>query len=228
MRAAVSTFLFLAAGVKAVSDYFIFCPWAGAEKTGRLQELCRLQPMQGSISIQFEDIFYGERNTSCCLMRVWLPVRAWATACATVWATTLRDHLGENVGRDLAREDLTGKPEHRDGKPNAAGADGRLRVSPALQREEDERANSLGLVITAAMLFVLFAAAMLFGTHGTIGPMRHSTSTPDSKAMGNLLYGAQEAVPCPQMPFGGATGTIPGAEERCLGRDGNPTGHPQH
>jgi hypothetical protein len=130
--------------------------------------------------------------------------------------------LGENVGRDLLRE-----PEHRDSKPDAAGADGRKRVSPALQREEDDRANSLGMVITAAMLFVLFAAAMLFGTHGTLGPMRHSTSTPDAKAMGNLLYGAQEAISCPRMPFGSATGSIPGAKVRCLGREGDPAGHPQ-
>jgi hypothetical protein len=130
--------------------------------------------------------------------------------------------LGQNVGRDLLSE-----PEHRDGKPDGAGADGRLRVSPALQREEDEHANSLGLVITAAMLFVLFAAAMMFGTHGTIGPMRHSAATPDAKVMGNLLYGAQEATPCPKMPFGSATGSIPGVEVRCLGRDGDPAGHPQ-
>jgi hypothetical protein len=130
------------------------------------------------------------------------------------------DDLGQNVGRNLLSE-----PEHRDGKP---GADGRMRVSPALQREEDERANSLGLVITAAMLFVLFAAAMLFGTHGTIGPMRHSTATPDAKAMGNLLYGAQEATPCPQMSFGSATGSVPGAKERCSGGDSDPAGHPQH
>jgi hypothetical protein len=136
----------------------------------------------------------------------------------------LRRRLGpERVGRDLLRE-----PEHRDGKPDGPGADGRMRVSPALQREEDERANSLGLVITAAMLFVLFAAAMLFGTHGTIGPMRHSTATPDAKAMGNLLYGAQEATPCPQMSFGSATGSVPGAKEPCLGGDSDPAGHPQH
>jgi hypothetical protein len=129
------------------------------------------------------------------------------------------DGLGQNVDRNLLSE-----PEHRDGKP---GADGRMRVSPALQREEDERANSLGLVITAAMLFVLFAAAMMFGTHGTIGPMRHSTATPDAKVMGHLLYGAQEATSCPKMPFGSATGSIPGVEARCLGRGGNPAGHPQ-
>jgi hypothetical protein len=102
-----------------------------------------------------------------------------------------------------------------------------MRVSPALQREEDERANSLGLVITAAMLFVLFAAAMMFGTHGTIGPMRHSTAMPDAKAMGNLLYGAQQATSCPKMPSGSATGSIPGVDARCLGRDGDPAGRPQ-
>jgi hypothetical protein len=158
-------------------------------------------------------------------MRAWLPARAWATARLTIWvaiwATALGDDLGENVGRDLASE-----PERRDGKPEGAGADGRIRVSPALQREEDERANSLGLVITAAMLFVLFAAAMLFGSHGTIGSMRHSSSAPGAKAMGNLLYGARGAASCPQMSFDIATGSITGPSERCSGRDGDAAGHP--
>ena len=130
--------------------------------------------------------------------------------------------LGENVGRDLARE-----PEHSDGEPEGGAADGRVRVSPALQREEDERANSLGLVITAAMLFVLFAAAMLFGTHGTVGSIpRHSTLTPGAKAMGNLLYGAQEAASCPPMSFDNATVSVPGPTERCSGRDSDAAGHP--
>jgi len=145
---------------------------------------------------------------------------------ADVSCADLGDDLGENVGRDLAREDLAREPEHRDGKPEGAGADGRVRVSPALQREEDERANSLGLVITAAMLFVLFAAAMLFGSHGSVGSMRHSSSTPGAKAMGNLLYGAQGAVSCPQMSFDIATGSIAGPSERCLGRNGDPASHP--
>jgi hypothetical protein len=84
------------------------------------------------------------------------------------------------------------------------------------------------LVITAAMLFVLFAAAMLFGTHGTIGsiPHRAGSMAPDAKAMGNLLYGAQDAVSCPQMSFDNATGSITGSAERCLGRGGDAAGHP--
>src|ERR1700689_3122560 len=121
-------------------------------------------------------------------------------------AVALGDDLGENVGRDLERE-----PEHRNAE--GAGAGDRARLSSSLQREEDERANTLGLVITAAMLFVLFAAAMLFGSHGTIGSIpRHGTSVPvpDAKAMGNLLYGAQGAASCPQMSFERATGSVPG------------------
>jgi len=133
--------------------------------------------------------------------------------------------LGEKVGRDLAREPAR-EPEHRDGKPERAGADAPVRLSFTPLREEDEHANSLGLVITAAMLFVLFAAAMLFGSHGTVGSMRHSTSTPDAKAMGNLLYGAQELASCPQTPLGGATGSVPGVKERCLSRDSEAASHP--
>ena len=156
------------------------------------------------------------------------PARAWTTTdglgddLRDDLRGELGDDLGENVGRDLARE-----PEHSDGEPVGTVSDGRVRVSPALQREEDERANSLGLVITAAMLFVLFAAAMLFGTHGTIGSIpRHSTSTPGAKAMGNLLYGAREAASCPQMSFDNATGSVPGPTERCSGRDSDAVGRP--
>jgi hypothetical protein len=134
----------------------------------------------------------------------------------------LDDHLGKNVGRDLAKE-----PERRDGSFDEAGAYARERLSSTLQREEDERANSLGLVITAAMLFVLFAAAMLFGSHGTIGSLPpHGSSAPDAKAMGNLLYGAQDVASCPQMSFDSETGSITGPAERCLRRDSNAAGHP--
>jgi hypothetical protein len=132
----------------------------------------------------------------------------------------LDDNLGENLGRDLAKE-----PGHRDGDPEGAGADARARLP--FTREEDERANWLGLVITAAMLFVLFAAAMLFGSQGTIGSIPHrATSTPDAKVMGNLLYGAQEAASCPQMSFDNATGSVTGSTEPCLGRDSDAAGHP--
>ena len=91
----------------------------------------------------------------------------------------------------------------------------------------DERANPLGLVITAAMLFVLFAASMLFGSRGSIGPVpHHTTSTPDVKAMGNILYGAQEAASCPQTSFDNATGSVTEPTERCLGRDSDSASHP--
>jgi hypothetical protein len=180
-----------------------------------------------SISIQFEDIFYREIKTSCCLMgygRRQKPGRRLPRTSAAIWATVSGDDLGENVGRDLTRE-----PEHRVGNPEDAGAGDRARLSSSLQREEDERANVLGLVITAAMLFVLFAAAMLFGSHGTIGSIpRHATSaapTPDAKAMGNLLYGAQGAASCPQMSFDRANGSAPGPKERCFGDDGSAS-HP--
>ena len=133
----------------------------------------------------------------------------------------LGDNLGEKVGRDLARE-----PEHRDGKPERAGADAPVKSSFTRLGEEDERANSLGLVITAAMLFVLFAAAMLFGTHGTVGSIPRHSTVPNAKAMGNLLYGAQEAASCPQMSLDNATGSVLGPTERCLGRDSDAAGHP--
>jgi hypothetical protein len=200
-----------------VSDYFISGSRRGAVKNGYLQELCAdLGQPSVSISIQFEDIFYRERKTSCCLMQAWPPARPWATT----FCGGLGDYLGENVSSDLARQ-----PEHRDGDREAAGAGDRMRLSPL--REEEGQANTLGLVITAAMLFVLFAAAMLFGSRGTIGSMPHPTiSTPDAKAMGNLMYGMRRVAPCPQTSFGNATGSVPGPAERCFGSEDDAAGHP--
>jgi len=130
------------------------------------------------------------------------------------------------VGRDLAREPAR-EPDDRDGKPKRADPNARAKPSFTPVREEDERANTLGLVITAAMLFVLFAAAMLFGNHGTIGSIpRQGGSMPDAKAMGNLLYGAQETASCAQMSLDAATGSIAMPAEPCSGGDRGRSSHP--
>jgi hypothetical protein len=131
--------------------------------------------------------------------------------------------LGEDVGRNLAKE-----PDDRDGRQDGAGPNARARVPFSPIREEDERANALGLVITAAMLFVLFAAAMLFGNHGAIGsiPPRHGVSMPDAKAMGHLVYGAQETPSCAQMFFDDATGSVAMPAELCSARNGGAASHP--
>jgi hypothetical protein len=52
-------------------------------------------------------------------------------------------------------------------------------------------------VITGALLFVLFAAAILSGGHGPFGPsLRDAISAPGAKAMGNVLY-TMQAESCP-------------------------------
>jgi hypothetical protein len=222
-----------------VGDYFTSCPQPGAEKSAICKSFARATTSNG---FNFDSI----RRYFLWRAQDFLLFDACTAAGASPgddlgghlrddlgddWATTGRRRLGddlggyldENVGRDLARE-----PEHRDGTPERAGADARERLPVTPRREEDERANPLGLVITAAMLFVLFAAAMLFGTHGTIGsiPHRASSTTPGAKTMGNLLYGAQGVASCPQMSFDNATGSIAKSTERCLGRDGDAAGHP--
>jgi hypothetical protein len=87
----------------------------------------------------------------------------------------------EEVGNELDAKDLSAKDS---GGNNLKPGDGygpestgrNARENPLLSSawEDEERAKPLGLVITAALLFVLFAAAVLFGGHGTIGPAGQS------------------------------------------------------
>jgi hypothetical protein len=126
---------------------------------------------------------------------------------------------GENAGKDADEHPGTVPGEgtvDRYAEPKPFRPDAHPAVPPLPMREEDESANSLGLLITGALLFVLFTAALLFGGPGAIGPILHDAiSSPGAKVMGNILYTIQDE-PCPRMVFDEAsTDATGGPETRC-------------
>ena len=117
-------------------------------------------------------------------------------------------------GKDLGRNDL--EPGDRY-EPESSGRNPRANPRLPSAWEDEERAKPLGLVITAALLFVLVAAAVLFGGHGSIGPAgRPSISGPDGKALGDFLYSMNEDASCPRASFDSATGSVAGAPAAAL------------
>jgi hypothetical protein len=131
-------------------------------------------------------------------------------------------HLGENLGGDDPG------PEHGDRRePESSGCDSRANPRPTLAWEDDERARPLGLVITAALLFVLVAAAVLFGGRSSFGPAgRPSIMGPGGKALGEILYSLELSVSCPLASFD-ATGSVAGRPtERCPSGDRSESSHP--
>src|SRR5208282_1543093 len=99
---------------------------------------------------------------------------------------------GEDVGEGVGKEDPGGGPDAEPVDPyelESSSRDLRANPRPPPAWEDDERARPLGMVITAALLFVLLAAAVLFGGRGSFGPGgRPSLSGPGGKALGDILY----------------------------------------
>jgi hypothetical protein len=117
--------------------------------------------------------------------------------------------------KDLGQKDLGGNDSGTEPgdryEPESSGRNARANPRLASAWEDAEQAKPLGLVITAALLFVLFAAAVLFGGHGTISPAgRPSISGPDGKALGDFLYSMREGASCPGASFDNATGSVAG------------------
>src|SRR5580700_3914608 len=138
---------------------------------------------------------------------------------------------GEDVGEGVGKEDPGSSPgpEPVDRyEPEPSVRDPRAHARPPPTWEDDERARPLGMVITAALLFVLFAAAVLFGGRSSFGPGgRPSLSGPGGKALGDILYSLKVDASCGVSSFDGATGSVAGRPpERCPSRDGGEASHP--
>jgi hypothetical protein len=133
----------------------------------------------------------------------------------------------EDERKGLGGNDAGSKPVDRY-EPEPSCRDPRTNPRPPPAWEDDDRARPLGLVITAALLFVLFAAAVLFGGHGSFGPAGPPRiSGPDGKALGDILYSMQAAASCPPSSFDNVTGSVAGgAMERCPSRDSGEASHP--
>ena len=89
-------------------------------------------------------------------------------------------------------------------------------------RRDEERANSIGIAIITSLIFVLFAAALLFGGHAAIGPLlRHAIALRDAKGIGDVVYTMPDGVFCRHRSFDNATAEVTeGAIGRCPSRIG--------
>jgi hypothetical protein len=132
------------------------------------------------------------------------------------------EHLGENLGGDDPGRALGVRYE-----PESSGPDPRANPRPTWAWEDAERARPLGLVITAALLFVLVAAAVLFGGRSSFGPAGPpSIMGPGGKALGEILYSLELTVSCP-LASSDATGSVAGRPpERCPTGDRSESSHP--
>lgn len=102
-----------------------------------------------------------------------------------------------------------------------AAADSRGRVYSRARRDE-ARANSLGLIITTSLLFVLVASAIMFGGHAAMAPLfRRAVTERDVNSTGDIVYTMPDGVFCRHLSFDNATGEITeGAVEQCADRMG--------
>jgi hypothetical protein len=102
-------------------------------------------------------------------------------------------------------------------EPDYTRLDVRAR-EPLRVRRRDDPANSLGLIITTSLLFVLFAAAITFGGHAAISPLlRDAVLERDAKAVpmtGSIVFTMPDGVYCRYLSFDNANGEMAGAAIR--------------
>jgi hypothetical protein len=86
-------------------------------------------------------------------------------------------------------------------------------VLPLPRRHDDERAQSLALAITTALLFVLIAGAVMFGGRAAIAPLLHHNTAraldgSSEDSTGEVVYAMPDRVFCRHMAFDNVTGEI--------------------
>jgi hypothetical protein len=80
--------------------------------------------------------------------------------------------------------------------------------SPTM-RHDEQRANSLGIIIITSLFFVLFAAALMVGGHATIGPLlRSAADTRGGPTTGDIVVRMPDGVLCRHMSLDNITGDI--------------------
>jgi hypothetical protein len=82
---------------------------------------------------------------------------------------------------------------------------------------EEERANSLSVVIASSLCLVLAAAAFLFSGHFAIGPMlRSAVAAREAAGVGDVVLAMPDGVFCRHMSFDNVTGEVAESTiERC-------------
>jgi len=85
-------------------------------------------------------------------------------------------------------------------------------LPPALalprRRPDDERAQSLALAITTALLFVLIAGAVMFGGHAAIQPLFRHDAARGLERSADVVYAMPDGAFCRRMAFDNATGDM--------------------
>lgn len=99
-------------------------------------------------------------------------------------------------------------------------------LPPALalrRHHDDERAQSLALAITTALLFVLIAGAVMFGGRAAVEPLLHRSSARELDRTADVVYAMPDNVFCRRMAFDNVTGEISRATvEPCPATVGGP------
>jgi hypothetical protein len=102
-------------------------------------------------------------------------------------------------------------------EPDYVRHDTRPREPLRVRRREDA-ANSLGLIITTSLLFVLFAAAVTFGGHAAISPLlQEAVAAREAKAVpmtGSIVFTMPDGVYCRYLSFDNGNGEVAGAAIR--------------
>lgn len=81
---------------------------------------------------------------------------------------------------------------------------------------DERRANSLALIITTSLLFVLFASALMVGGRVIISPLLREPAIGTLNDRGDIVYTMPDGTFCQHMTFDNTTGRItPGAIDRC-------------
>ncbi len=79
----------------------------------------------------------------------------------------------------------------------------------AYTRRRGERSDSLGLIITTCLFFVLLSAAMTMGGHAAIGPMlQHAVTARDGRSTGKLIFTMPDGMFCRYLSLDNATDEI--------------------
>jgi hypothetical protein len=78
-------------------------------------------------------------------------------------------------------------------------------------------ANSLGLIVTTSLFFILLASAIMFGGHAAIGPLLRSVAPGgNGTRTGDIVYTMPDGVFCRHMSYDNATGDVTeSGVERC-------------
>ncbi len=95
------------------------------------------------------------------------------------------------------------------------------------RHRDDGRAQSLGLAITTALLFVLIAGAVMFGGHAAIAPLLHQRTARELGNPADVFYAMPDRVFCRRMEFDNVTAEVTRADvEPCpdaIGGTGAPS-----